>query len=184
MSTIQKIKRTKGSIYKATIRRAGLKTISKSFSTKKLAIQFSQRVESNSELMAAYGNKNRQSPHLSVIIDTYLSNEYKGKDMTEQQRKLSIWLGALGDVSVNNIEPRDISIAINNLPSHLSPASVNRHKAALSGVLSFACRSSLLDINPARLVSYQPENNARVRFLSNLDVCEWLWSAKGLSRSC
>jgi hypothetical protein len=45
MSTIQKISRAKGIVYRVLIRKSGIKAITKTFPTKKEAIQFSQKIE-------------------------------------------------------------------------------------------------------------------------------------------
>jgi integrase len=58
---------------------------------------------------------------------------------------------------------------LDTLPSHLSNASINRHKAAISGVLTYACKKGYIKINPARLIPCLPENNERTRFLSEAE---------------
>ena len=59
MATIQKFTRSKGIVYRVLIRKAGTKTISKTFTSRKLAIQFAQRVlDSNREFFEAYCYQN------------------------------------------------------------------------------------------------------------------------------
>ena len=45
MATIQKFTRAKGDVYRVLIRKAGAKPISKTFSNKKLAIQFAKSMD-------------------------------------------------------------------------------------------------------------------------------------------
>ena len=46
-----------------------------------------------------------------------------------------------------------------------SNATVNRYKAAISVVFSYACRNYNLADNPVRHIPSRPENNKRIRFL-------------------
>jgi len=167
MATIQKFTRSRGVVYRVLIRKAGTKPISKTFTTKKLAIQFAQNIDSNREFFEAYGYENNKDIKLSLLIQNYLNNEYKGKDKAEQARKLRLWLKSLGDIAIKEIKSRSISHSLSALPSHLSNASINRHKAAISGVLTYGCRQGYIKTNLAKLVPYLEENNARIRFLSN-----------------
>ena len=169
MATIQKFTRAKGDVYRVLIRKAGAKPISKTFSNKKLAIQFAKSMDSNREFFEAYGYENYKDIKLSLLITNYLKNEYKGKDKVEQSRKLKLWLKSLGDISIKEIKVSSISHSLSTLPSHLSNASINRHKAALSGALTFACRKGYIKTNPARIIPSLPENNKRTRFLSEAE---------------
>ena len=166
MATIQKFKRSKGIVYRVLIRKADTKPISRTFSTKRLAVQFAQRVESDREFLIAYGYENKKDIKLSWLITDYLDNSYKGKSKQEQTRKLVLWLKSLGDIPIKDIKVNDIASSLDALPHHLSPATINRHKAAISGVLTYACSKSYINTNPARLVPYLAENNNRTRFLS------------------
>ena len=53
MATIQKFTRSKGIVYRVLIRKADTKPISKTFTRKKLAIQFAQSIDSNREFFEA-----------------------------------------------------------------------------------------------------------------------------------
>jgi len=169
MSTIQKFTRAKGDVYRVLIRKAGTKPISKTFSNKKLAIQFAQSMDSNREFFEAYGYENDKEIKLSLLISNYLKYEYKGKDKVEQSRKLRIWLNYLGDIRIKEIKAVSISHSLSTLPSHLSNASINRHKAAISGALTYALRKGYIKTNPARIIPSLPENNERTRFLSEAE---------------
>ncbi|MDB4598965.1 site-specific integrase [Candidatus Pseudothioglobus singularis] len=169
MSTIQKFTRAKGDVYRVLIRKAGSKPISKTFSNKKLAIQFAKSMDSNREFFEAYGYENNKEIKLSLLINNYLNYEYKGKDKVEQSRKLRIWLKYLGDIRIKEIKSSAISHSLSTLPSYLSNASINRHKAAISGALTYALRKGYIKTNPARIIPSLPENNERTRFLSEAE---------------
>ena len=132
MATIQKFIRSKGIVYRVLIRKSGTKPISKTFSNKKLALQFAESINSNREFYEAYGYINNKKIKLSSLINKYLEIGYKGKDTIEQSRKLGIWLSSLGNIPVKNITANNIKESLDALPSHLSNASINRHQTLLT----------------------------------------------------
>jgi len=169
MATIQKFTRSKGIVYRVLIRKARTKPISKTFTSKKLAIQFAESINSNREFFEAYGYQNNVKIKLSELIIEYLNLDYKGKDRVEQSRKLRVWLNSLSNIPANEINANNIKKGLDAIPSHLSNASINRHKAAISGVLTYACKRGYIKINPAKIVPSLPENNERTRFLSEAE---------------
>jgi len=169
MASIQKFKRSKGIVYRVLIRKTGLKPISKTFTSKKLAIQFAESINSNREFYEAYRSQNKRDIQLSLLINEYLSNEYKGKDHVEHSRKLRVWITSLSDIPTKEINANNIKKGLDALPSHLSNASINRHKAAISGLLTYAYKKGYIKSNPARLIPSLPENNERTRFLSEAE---------------
>jgi len=169
MATIQKFTRSKGIVYRVLIRKAGAKSISKTFTSKKLAIQFAESINSNREFYEAYGYKRKKDIKLSSLIIEYLNENYKGKDKVEHSRKLRVWLKSINNILINEINANNIKNGLDALPSHLSNASINRHKAAISGVLTYALKRGYIKVNPAKLVSSLPENNERTRFLSEAE---------------
>ena len=169
MATIQKFTRSKGTVYRVLIRKAGTKSISKTFTSKKLAIQFAESINSNREFYEAYGYKSKKDIKLSSLIIEYLNGDYKGKDKVEHSRKLRVWLNSLGNILLKDIKANNIKNGLDALPSHLSNASINRHKAAISGVLTYALNRGYIKVNPAKLISSLPENNERTRFLSEAE---------------
>ncbi len=169
MATIQKFTRSKGIVYRVLIRKAGTKPISKTFTSRKLAIQFAESINSNREFFEAYGYQNNVKIKLSELIIEYLNLDYKGKDQVEHSRKLRVWLNSLSNIPATEINANNIKKGLDALPSHLSNASINRHKAAISGVLTYGCRRGYMKTNPAKLVPYLEENNERIRFLSEAE---------------
>jgi integrase len=166
MAYIQKVRRKKDVAYRVYIKKAGVKRVSKTFDTKRLAVQFVNSIESDRSKLVSYSNTKLQIK-LSVVIDNYLSNKYKGSRLKDEQRKLDFWTKHLGSKQVRDIVKSDISTTLSHLPKQLTNATINRYKAAISVVFSYACREYDLPDNPVRHIRSLPENNARIRFLSD-----------------
>ena len=131
VATIQKIKRAKDTSYRVLIRQANTKAITKTFDTKKLAVQFINSIGSDRSKLVPYNNTKLQTK-LSVVIDKYLSNRYKGSRLTDEKRKLDFWTKHLGSKQVRDVVKSDISTTLSHLPSHLTNATINRYKAAIA----------------------------------------------------
>ena len=166
MSSIQKIKNSKVVSYRVYIRRNGIKTITKTFPSKKLATQFALKVEGDRQIQLAFGGKSN-STKFKDLVREYILNEYQGSYPKEQKSKLNYWANLFGDKQIVYITKSDISNGIHKLPSHLTNATINRYKAAISVVFSYACREYDLPDNPVRHIRSLPENNSRIRFLSD-----------------
>ena len=167
MAAIQKIVRQKGVVFRVQIRRNNSKIISKTFATKKLAQQFASRLESDRQSLLAYGSLSNSNLHLSKLIALYLSNEYDGRYFNKQKAKLDYWLSSVGNKLIFEITSVEIKSTLDDLSNHLSNATVNRYKAAISVVFSYACREYGLLNNPVKNIRSKPENNERIRFLSD-----------------
>jgi integrase len=168
MACIQKVVRKKGVVYRVYIKKKGVRRISKSFDSKRLAVQFVNSIESDRNKLLAY-TQSKSHTLLSVVIDKYLSREYKGTRVNDERRKLSFWLEALGDKVIIDITTVCINEALSTLPSHFKNATNNRYISAISVVFSYACRQYGLHTNPVRNISSLPENNERIRFLSEAE---------------
>ena len=168
MATIQKVKRRSDFAYRVLIRQAGMKPVTKTFNTKRSAVQFVNSIESDRNKLLAYTQSKSQTV-FSIIIDEYLKKEYKGSRLNEERVKLNYWIGALGDKPIIDITPTDINEALSTLPTHLKNATINRYVAAISVVFSYACREYDLPENPVRKIPSLPENNERIRFLSEAE---------------
>ena len=167
MAYIQKVKRKQDINYRVFIK-AGSKRITKTFNSKRAAVQFANAIESDRNKLLAY-TQSKSRTLLSIVIDKYLSSEYKGTRVNDERRKLSFWLEALGDKPIIYITTIDINQAISTLPSHFKNATINRYISAISVVFSYACRQYGLHTNPVRNIPSLPENNERIRFLSEAE---------------
>ena len=169
MASISKIKRNKGYTYRVFIRRKGLNPISKVFSTRELANQFINRIEGNRELLLAYGGSRDYQIILKELVDKYLKDEYSGGDAQKQATRLRFWVNRYGHKFISEITRTDISSGLYELSHTLTNATVNRYRSAISVVFSYACRHLELPDNPVRHIPSKPENNERVRFLSEAE---------------
>ena len=166
MSSIQKIKNSKGVSYRVHIRRKGIRTITRTFPTKRLATQFALKVEGDRQIQLAFGGRSNKTT-FKDLVGEYLLKEYQGSYPREQKSKLNYWIRLFGDKQLVYITKSEISNGIHKLPNHLTNATINRYKAAISVVFSYACREYDLPDNPVRHIRSLPENNARIRFLSD-----------------
>ena len=167
MASIQKLKQVKNTVYKVLIRRKGARTVSKTFKSKKLALQFANRIESNREQLLAYGRTSVNKMTFSELAENYLQNSYSGKDPDAQRMKLNFWSKHIGKIYISEITTLDIFKVLNALHIRLTNATINRYRAAASTVFSYACLHYELLRNPVKNIPSMPEDNNRVRFLSN-----------------
>ena len=169
MAHIQRIKRQDGFVYRSIIKNKGSKTITKVFKSKKLATEFARHIEGNRESLLAF-NKPQQSKLLfSELVQEYLLNGYRGTRPKDQSYRLDFWVNNLGSKQVEEITRIEISSLLSTLSPRLSNATVNRYKAAISVIFTYACRYFNLIDNPALHIPSLPENNERTRFLSEAE---------------
>ncbi len=168
MATIQKVINATSISYRVFIRRKGIKTITKTFPSKRLASQFVLKLEGDSQLLLAFGGKSSKITFKELSVD-YLLNGFKGKDVIDQKSKLNYWNKLIGKKELIYVTKSDISNGLHKLPSTLTNATINRYKAAISVIFSYACREYDLPENPVRKIPSLPENNERTRFLSEAE---------------
>ena len=178
LAAIQKIVRHKGIVYRVQIRRKNAKIISKTFATKRLAQQFANKLESDEQTLLAFGSLTNTSILLSKLMARYISTEYKGSRLKEQSLKLDYFLSVLDDKPISEFTTANIDFALSALPSKFSNATVNRYKAAISVVFSYACKQYGLANNPVKNIRSKPENNERIRFLSDSERARLFESCK------
>ena len=70
----------------------------------------------------------------------------------EQGRKLGYWTQILGEKLIIDITKNDIYDGLQQLPNHFTNATINRYRAAISVVLSYACKALDLPENPVRKI--------------------------------
>jgi integrase len=168
VATIQKVINSTSVSYRVFIRRKGIKTITKTFPSKRLASQFVLKLEGDSQLLLAFGGKSSKITFKELSVD-YLLNDFKGKGLIDQKSKLNYWNKLIGKKELIYVSRSDISDGLNKLTNKLTNATINRYKAAISVVFSYACREYDLPENPVRKIPSLPENNERTRFLSEAE---------------
>ena len=146
-----------------------------------------------------------RAPDMPVaeLIDRYMA-DYAGRDMTRTQR-LSWWRQQLGALPLGEVCDDHVHAALEalkELPARryagrdadgrpvfkvkkraatMAPATLNRYRAAISAVFSWAVRRRIAPkgwIHPCQGVQTQPENNARVRFLKPDEIERLLQACK------
>ena len=168
MATIQRVKRRSDFAYRVLIRQAGMKSITKTFNTKRLANKFVSDIEGDRSLLIAH-TQSKSKTYLSLVIDEYLKKEYKGSRPNEFNQKLNFWIESIGTQPIIDITTSDINEALGTLPGHFKNATINRYVAAISVVFSYAVREYGIQVNPIRKIPSLPENNERTRFLSEAE---------------
>jgi len=144
VATIQKVINLTNISYRVFIRKQGLKPLTKTFPTKKLAKEFALSMESDISAMMSIRGKSSNTL-FKHLVDEYLLKEYTGSRPKAQAKKLEFWTDIIGERVIIDITKNDIYIALELLPSHFSNATINRYKAAVSVVFSYACRASHWD---------------------------------------
>ena len=110
MATIQKILNTNNSSYRVFIRKQGLKTLSKTFPTKKLAKEFALSMESDTSAMMSI--RGRSSNTLfKHLVDKYLLKEYTGSRPKAKAKILEFWTAIIGEKVIIDITKNDIYTA-------------------------------------------------------------------------
>ena len=168
MSSIQKITNLKGVSYRVYIRSKGIKSITKTFPSKRLASHFVLKIEGDRQLQLAFGGKTSKTTFDELSVD-YLLKGFKGKSLVDQKSRLHYWNQLLGSKQLLYVTKSDIVNGLHNLPDTLTNATINRYKAAISVVFAYACIEYDLPENPVRKIPSLPENNERIRFLSEAE---------------
>jgi len=166
MSTIQRVKNKKGVSYRAIIRNKGLKTITKTFPKRQLAVKFTHQMDSDRQARASYSVKN-DNMVFSELAFEYLKNEYQGTRAKQQESMANYWVNALDDKKIVDITINDISKGISSLSKAYTNATINRYKAVVSVIFSYASRQYGLTQNPVKNIRSLPESRGRTRFLSD-----------------
>ena len=167
--------------YRVFIRKKGMPAVTEIFNTKKLAQDFAARIEGDREALRAYGNNAVRSMTLGELIDRFIAQYHKPD--TGILYHLRWWKAHYGDRRLVEMDRATVKQALAEvakgrarhgngkgrskaLDKPRSPATVNRYKAALSSLFEFGKDEIDLASNPCREIKARPEDNARIRFLS------------------
>jgi len=166
MATIQKLVNKTDVTYRVLIRKKGLKTISKTFPTKRQATQFALMIESDTKAQQSYGGVSNTTSFRQASR-VYLTNRYPGvTPPRSHEGRIEYWDNLFGDRLIMDITKSDIVAGLKELPSKLSNTTINKYKAAASIVFNYACREFDLPENPVRHIRSLTEPRGIVRFLS------------------
>ena len=186
MATISKTQRAQSVTYRAIVKRNGVVVKTKCFKTKTAARMWAKRIESDAEFMEALGEKGARLP-LSEVAQQYL-DDWSGRAHSRKYQ-VNWWVAQLGGSNLSSVSIDDVRRCLDNYhagrvkhwagtdaagrprfkegSNSRAPATVNRMKAALSALYKYAARKGFTTRNPARQVAAHPEQNKRIRFLSD-----------------
>lgn len=113
MATIIKVSRKSGDAYKAVIRLRGVKPFSKTFSLKKLARAWAERMERDINASRAYGNQQVRQMTLAELIRLYI-HKYP-EHYKSGVSNLNWWMREYGERTLVDIDRTVIREALNRL---------------------------------------------------------------------
>ena len=215
MATITEIPlKTGGCSYKAIIKKHGKILTTRRWPTRKAATAWAKRVENDEAMLEALDSG------LATMSFKKLAKEYLDWWHTQNRgdkgvpARVKWWSDRLGSIKLVDIKARHIRNELDiyaegrakrgNGPRKSkettrprTAATVNRHKAGLSAIFKFAKGKGYVTVNPVSAVASRPENNKRVRWLSDeerealLTACkasEWdrlhLLAIMGITTGC
>jgi integrase len=179
MATIRVYDGKKGRRYSAQIR-VGSHSESKTFSTKTAAKDWAKKREVELKERPHLAASEARKHTLGVAIDRYLANYLPHKSASmqrDQTAQLRWWKQHYGDLKLSLVQAPLLVEARDKLANTLkhrgkvgtlSPATVNRHLAAMSVVLGLAHKEwHWIQDNPMRAVSRLKEAKPRTRYLKD-----------------
>jgi integrase len=175
MAKIQVRKGTKGTTYRVEIMRGGSRA-SRTFKTKKEAEKFSALTTVDDSFASSITNATLNTLKFCDAVTLFLEQS-KGKDPSKHQR-LEHWSLTFKDRPVGKITKQHVRSELKNLSVSLKPATLNRYKAALGSLYRFLGDEFDIEHNPTKGIQQYAENNARTRFLSNIELVRVLDAAK------
>jgi integrase len=196
-SFIKVPRKTKAAGWKAVIKRNGRVIAQKTFDKKSNAKLWAARIENDQEQLIALGLQGANI-QLTSLADQYFA-EKAISDNTAIGR-IGYWIDKIGSQTLTSITTEDVRKLLDEYYSghacrwdglngncrskttsttrKRSPASRNRMKAAISSLFRFAIDKGYIRSNPVRGIPALPENNKRVRWLSDDEKVRLLHACK------
>ncbi|MBL6734964.1 MAG: site-specific integrase [Shewanellaceae bacterium] len=173
MSTIVKRVGKRGTTYRAEIKK---RKISKTFKTKKEAQLFLARLTADSSLLNSITNTTLKKLPFNQAVEDYQIQD-TSKDPSKNGR-FKHWVAVFSDTPVGEVTRLQIKHELTRLSTTFKPATLNRYKAAIAALYTYLSHEYDIDYNPVKGIAHYPENNARTRFLSELECRHLFNSAK------
>ena len=112
----------------------------------------------------------RRDVLLADFIRDYLARIHGTlRSYVDLERHGRVWQAALGDRPMRQVVAGDVQRHVAKRLTEVRPASVNRELAFLKRAYNVAIADGLLETNPVRQVKLLKENNARVRYLTDVE---------------
>ncbi len=175
MAKIQSIKKTKGTVYRVEYMHGGFR-VSKTFKIKKDAEKFAARLLVDEDFTKSVTDNTLNSLTFNQAVAEFKEYEV-GRDPSKFQR-LRFWVSLFKDKPVGKITRQEVRAGLKILLKDKTPATLNRYKAALSALYRFLLHEYDIDYNPTKGIPQFAENNARTRFLSNVELHALLEACK------
>lgn len=179
MATIETRKSSKGTTYRARVRLDGSPPVTRTFTRLAAAKAWGTQTEAairDGNYAAGSGRT------LAEAIDAYLACELAAKkDQRMLAARIGWWRGKLGRIRLRDLTGLHVAEQLDELERTPQPAkkldgvarsrsasTVNRYRAAISAVLTWAEKQSppWISGNPARKTKHRRETAGRTRFLS------------------
>jgi len=179
MATVTKIARPSETVYKARIRRPGQGQLSKTFRYKSDAEKWAKQQEAALVRDDTGLTTPAQKHTLREVIARYRTErlpELAPGTQVAYDIHLRFWDEHLGHFKLSELRPDKIAELRDNLREQgKKPAGVNRYLAALAAVLTRCVKHwHILESNPVQRVAKLTENNARERFLTEVELARLL----------
>jgi integrase len=193
MASIETRKSAKGATYRVKVRLEGGPPVTRTFTRLAAAKAWAAETETaiRNGLYAAGSGRT-----LAAAIDAFLTSELTAKKDQRILRGRVVWWRRLGKVRLRDLTAYHIADRLSELervpqppkkPGGIqrprTPATINRYRAAISTVLTWAEKQSppWINANPARKTQHRPETARRTRYLSGDERAALLAEAK---RNC
>jgi integrase len=187
--TIRKVKNLSGIVYRAIIKdRLGKQITSKTFKRKTDAKVWANRIGSDRDAVIAYGNKCAKMT-FAALVDEYIL-QWHGKDQEHQQQRSLYWVNQFGVYRLEEVDADKIRASLKSLQAGKcligngrgksagqtktiektrSNTTVNRYRATLSAIFTYAFRQGYVTSNPVQRTAGLPMVRGRVRYLSDAE---------------
>jgi len=155
--------------YRAQVRLQGFPPVTATFERKTDAKEWGKATEASMREGRYFPQREAKRRTLGDLVDRQLETvrTKRPHDYDRQRGLLGWWREQLGDYALAQVTPAVIAKHRDELLKVRSPATVNRHLAALSKAFSNALREwHWIQDNPLRRVAKETEPPGRVRFLS------------------
>lgn len=170
--------------YRVQVRLRGFPPVTATFERKTDAKEWGKATEATMREGRYFPQREAKRRTLAALVDRQLETVRMKRphDYDRQRGLLGWWKTKVGGYALAQVTPALIAKHRDELLKHRSPATVNRHLAALSKAFTNAVREwHWLHDNPLQRVSKETEPRGRVRFLSDKER-EALLTACGKSK--
>lgn len=176
MATIARVQRASGVRFKAIVKRNGVILATKTFHTEEQARTWAIEVEQDKERLEVYAEHG--SLTVRQAITSYLA-QWQGRDHS-LKRRLDLWADWLGTTKLDDVTPVLIRTLLDKYEDtrNVNGSTINRIKASLSAVFTYAMGEGMTSSNPVRKVKSRKQGKHVIRWLSEDERTRLLASCK------